>query len=237
LQNLLAATDFGTLFLDSGLRIKRFTERATELFSITPSDEGRPISDFSHQLEYDELIQDMRKILSDLVPIRREVWGRNNLWYDMRMRPYRTVDNKIDGVVITFVDITERRRVEHSLRESESQLRQQKRLVELARVPIFMWDPHGGILEWNRGCEELYGYTSGEAIGKRKEELLKTEVPGSSVEELTDKLREEGVWIGELLHRAKDGRVLTVEALIQIETISGRQLALQSMRDISDRKA
>src|SRR5262249_44390178 len=156
--------------------------------------EGRPISDFSHQLEYDELIQDMRKVLSDLAPIRREARGRNQLWYEMRMRPYRTVDNKIDGVVITFVDITERLRTEQSLRESESQLRQQKRLVELARVPIFMWEPHGGILEWNRGCEELYGYTSGEAIGKRKEELLKTEVPGSSFEELTNKLHEEGVW-------------------------------------------
>src|SRR5499427_6704009 len=236
LQNLMAATDFGTLFLDSRLRIKRFTERVTDIFSITPSDEGRPISDFSHQLEYDELIQDMRKVLSDLVPIRREVRGRNNLWYDMRMRPYRTVDNKIDGVVITFIDITERRHMEQALRESESQLRQQKRLVELARVPIFIWEPRGGILEWNRGCEELYGFTSEEAIGKRKEELLKTEVPGSSFEEVTNKLRDEGIWTGELVHRAKDGRVLTVEALIQIESIGGHQLALQSMRDITDRK-
>jgi two-component system CheB/CheR fusion protein len=99
-------------FLDSGLRIKRFTERTTDIFSTTSSDEGRPISDFSHQLEYDELIQDVRKVLSDLVPIRKELYGRNNQWFDMRMRPYRTVDNKIDGVVITFVDITERRHME-----------------------------------------------------------------------------------------------------------------------------
>jgi two-component system, chemotaxis family, CheB/CheR fusion protein len=237
LQNLLAATDFGTLFLDSDLRIKRFTDRATDLFSITLSDEGRPISDFSHQLEHDELIQDMRKVLSDLVPIRKEVRGRNDLFYDMRMRPYRTVDNKIDGVVITFIDITERLHMEQALRESERQLRQQKRMVDLARVPIFIWDPVGGIVEWNRGCEELYGYTSEEAIGKRKEELLKTELPDSSVEKLTNKLREEGMWTGELLHRAKDGRVLTVEALIQIESVGGRQLALESTRDITDRKS
>src|SRR5215470_9999652 len=204
LQNLLAATDFGTLFLDAGLRIKRFTSRATDLFSITSSDEGRPISDFSHQLEYDDLINDCRKVLSDLAPIRQEIHSRRNLWYDMRLRPYRTVDNKIDGVVITFVDITERLQTEQALRESEQTLRQQKRLVELARVPIFIWEPSGGIVEWNRGCEELYGYTSEEAIGKRKEELLKTEVPGSSLEEITNKLREEGLWSGELLHRAKD---------------------------------
>jgi two-component system CheB/CheR fusion protein len=162
--------------------------------------------------------------------------SRNNLWYDMRMRPYRTVDNKIDGVVITFVDITERRHMEEVLRESERQLRQQKRLVDLSRVPVFMWEIGGVIFEWNRGCEELYGYTREEAVGKRKEALLKTEVPGSSFEDVTVKLREEGVWTGELLHRAKDGRVLTVEALIQVESVGGRQLALQSIRDITDRK-
>jgi two-component system, chemotaxis family, CheB/CheR fusion protein len=237
LQNLLAATDFGTLFLDSDLRIKRFTEQATDLFSITLSDEGRPISDFSHQLEYDELMRDMRKVLSDLAPIRKEVHGRNNIFYDMRMRPYRTVDDKIDGVVITFVDITERLQMEQALRERERQLRQQKRMVDLARVPIFIWDPLGGIVEWNRGCEELYGYTSEEAIGKHKEELLRTELPHSSFEELTNKLREEGMWTGELLHCAKGGRVLTVEALIQIESVGGRQLAFESTRDITDRKS
>ncbi len=236
LQNLLAATDFATLFLDSELRIKRFTDRASDIFSITQSDEGRPISDFSHQLEYDDLINDCGKVLSDLAPIRREIHSRSNLWYNMRMRPYRTVDNKIEGVVTTFVDITERLRTEQALRDSEHHLRQQKRLVELARVPIFTWDPSGGILEWNHGCEELYGYTREEAIGKRREGLLKTEVPGSSFEEVANKLHEEGVWTGELLHRAKDGRVLTVEALIQVESVGGRRLALQSVRNITGRK-
>jgi two-component system, chemotaxis family, CheB/CheR fusion protein len=116
LQNLLAATDFGTLFLDSGLNIKRFTEPVRDLFSITTSDEGRPITDFAHQLEYDELLKDARAVISNLTPLRREIRSRKGRWYDVRMRPYRTVDDKIDGVVITFVDVTERKLMEERLR-------------------------------------------------------------------------------------------------------------------------
>jgi two-component system CheB/CheR fusion protein len=109
LQNLMAATDFGTLFLDAGLRIKRFTQQVTELISITPHDEGRPVTDFAHRLEYDDLVKDAQAVLSHLAPITREVRSRAGRWYDVRLRPYRTVDDKIDGVVITFVDITERK--------------------------------------------------------------------------------------------------------------------------------
>jgi len=72
LQNLIAATDIGTLFLDSSLRIKRFTERVTDLFSLTQTDEGRPITDFAHRLEYDNLVKDARAVLADLTPLRRE---------------------------------------------------------------------------------------------------------------------------------------------------------------------
>ena len=126
LQNLMAATDFATLFLDSSLRIKRFTERITELFSVTPMDEGRPITDFAHQLHYEDLIKDARAVLANLAPIRREVKSRSGKWYDMRVRPYRTVEDKIDGVVITFVDVSDRRQIEEQLRESEREVRRLK---------------------------------------------------------------------------------------------------------------
>jgi two-component system CheB/CheR fusion protein len=125
LQNLLAATDFGTLFLDSGLHIKRFTDPIRELFSITVSDEGRPVTDFAHQLEYDDLVKDARAVIANLTPVRREVRSRKGRWYDLRIRPYRTVDEKIDGVVITFLDVTERKSMEDRLKSLAGEARLQ----------------------------------------------------------------------------------------------------------------
>jgi two-component system, chemotaxis family, CheB/CheR fusion protein len=124
LQNLMAVTEVGTLFLDAGLCIRRFTDRVTDLFSITPADEGRPITDFAQTLEYDDLAKDARGVLDDLVPIRREVHSRNNGWYDVRLRPYRTIEDKIDGVVMTFSDVTDWHRMEEALRECERRLQQ-----------------------------------------------------------------------------------------------------------------
>jgi two-component system, chemotaxis family, CheB/CheR fusion protein len=122
-QNLMAATDVGILFLDPKLRINRFTPRISDLFNVAVGDEGRSITDFTHRLDYDDLAADARKVLRDLTPSEREVHGKDGDWYLTRLRPYRTVEDKIDGVVVTFVDIGERRRAEDALRESEAQMR------------------------------------------------------------------------------------------------------------------
>ena len=237
LQNLIAANDIGTLFLDSNLHIKLFTTRVLDLFPLTPADEGRPLTDFAHELDYDDLIKDTRAVLSDLTPIRREVRSRSGRWYEVRMRPYRTVEDKIDGVVLTFVDISEGHQVEQALRESERRLGQEKHLVELSRDPIFVWDFDGGIVDWNRGSEELYGYARQEALGKQKELLLGTSVPGSSFAELKKKLLQDGSWAGELRQRTKDGRELVVESRLQLQSFDGRRLVLESTRDVTARRA
>jgi two-component system, chemotaxis family, CheB/CheR fusion protein len=112
LQNLMSATDVATLFLTTSLRINRFTPRFTELFNVAEGDEGRPISDFTHKLDYSQLTQDARRVLSDLAPVERTLHSVDNRWFLMRMRPYRTLDDKIEGVVVTFVDVTDRQEAE-----------------------------------------------------------------------------------------------------------------------------
>ncbi|PDT53649.1 MULTISPECIES: chemotaxis protein CheB [Sinorhizobium] len=236
LQNLMSATDVATLFLNPSLRIKRFTPRLMEIFNVTQNDEGRPITDFTHHLKYDGLAEDARSVLENLAPIEREIKSNGNGWYLVRMRPYRTIDDKIDGVVATFVDISERRHAEAAVRESEQRLDQEMRLVELSRSPIFVWDFDDGIKQWNRGSEELYGYSREEALGKQKEQLLKTAVPGSSFDKLRKTLLETGRWSGELHHTTKDGQVLTVESQIELVPLGDRRLVLESTRDITDRK-
>ena len=155
----------------------------------------------------------------------------------MRFRPYRTAENRIDGIVATFLDITERRRTEDALRASEQNLREQIQLVELSHSPIFVWDFDDGIRQWNRGSEQLYGFTKEEAIGEIKHKLLKTKVPGSSFEAVKKDLLNKGVWRGELEYTTKDGRTLMLEADLELIQVAGRRYVLESTRDITRTKA
>jgi two-component system, chemotaxis family, CheB/CheR fusion protein len=122
LQNLMASADVGTLFLDNQLRIKRFTPRMADVFNILPADEGRPITDLTPRLDYPDFSKDAQTILKELGVIEREI-SSDGKWYLTRLRPYRTMDDHIEGVVCTFVDITARLKTEEALKSSEAHLR------------------------------------------------------------------------------------------------------------------
>jgi two-component system CheB/CheR fusion protein len=159
LQNLMAATDVGTLFLDNRLQIKRFTPGVAEIFNITAGDEGRSITDFTHRLDYDGLPADSEEILRTLIPIEREVHSQNGSWFLMRLRPYRTVEDKIEGVVVTFVDVTQRREAEEALRTSEERLKLARQASDLgmydynAKTQRCWWDQRARAL-WDMDVNE-----------------------------------------------------------------------------------
>jgi two-component system CheB/CheR fusion protein len=115
LENILNSTDVATLFLDGQFNIRFFTPAVTPLLGIIASDIGRPLADLVGHFAEGKLLADARAVLSSLTLITREVAAENGAWYICRILPYRTKDNRIEGVVITFVDVTERKRAEDAV--------------------------------------------------------------------------------------------------------------------------
>lgn len=113
MKNLLNSTDIATVFLDNALNVRRFTNQATQLFKLIPGDVGRPLSDIVNEQHYPELQADAQAVLHSLVFSEKQVAARGGRWYKVRIMPYRTLENVIDGVVITF---SEAKKLEAELR-------------------------------------------------------------------------------------------------------------------------
>jgi two-component system CheB/CheR fusion protein len=129
LKNLLNSTDIATLFLDEAFRIRRFTTQAAKIIRLLPGDVGRPITDITTLLVYPELAEDARGVLETLIYKERQVIALDQRWFNVRIMPYRTVENRIDGVVITFADVTVAHALEEALRVAAAEnerLRQQQ---------------------------------------------------------------------------------------------------------------
>ncbi|HEY9248921.1 MAG TPA: PAS domain-containing protein, partial [Rariglobus sp.] len=119
---LLGATNIATIFLDERLRIKRYTPPSVAIFNLIPGDAGRPLAELTHRLEFNSITEDAEQVLRTLVPVEREVRSAYGRWFLARIIPYRTMENMVAGVVLTFVDINERKRAEEGLRASRQRL-------------------------------------------------------------------------------------------------------------------
>ncbi|MBL7991867.1 MAG: PAS domain-containing protein [Candidatus Kapabacteria bacterium] len=123
IKNLLDSTDIATLFLDNSMRVRRFNSRIGKMTKLIVGDVGRPITDIASELLYAELIDDARSVLETLVSIEKQIHLSGEQWFAVRVLPYRTLGNMIDGVVITFTDITVSKTLEAELRATEARLR------------------------------------------------------------------------------------------------------------------
>lgn len=176
MSNLLAGTGVATLFLDEALCIRRFTPAISQVINLIPGDVGRPLSHIASNLvQYDRLVEDAREVLVSLVPRETEVQVRGGAWYLLRILPYRTQDNVVQGAVILFVDITEQRRMQAALREAEA-LGRLAVVVRDASDAITVRDFTGRILAWNPGAERIYGWTEAEALAMNARDLVPEEL-------------------------------------------------------------
>ncbi len=156
LSNLLGSTDVAVIFLDPELRVRRFTPAVNDLVDLIPGDVGRPIGDLAQKFTGPDLRHDARVVLAHLVPADAEVQSASSRWYLRRTLPYRTADNRIDGVVVTFIDITARKQAERQVAEAQARL---QAVIEQLPVGVVLVEaPSGRLVLANRRAATLFGH-------------------------------------------------------------------------------
>lgn len=232
LRNLISSTDIATVFVDRNCCIKWFTPRATDIFSMLTVDTGRPLMDITHRLHYDDMMSDALKVFETLSVIEREVEGKNGRWYIARLLPYRSGSDQIDGIVLTFIDITTRRDAEEELRLGEERLRL---ISENTRdYAIIVVDEQSRISSWNNGAEAIFGYSKSEAEGKPFAFLFTDEdkIAGIPEQELSV-ARKLGRSEDERWHLRKDGRKFYCSGEVSLLRGEGFQGFVKIARDLT----
>ena len=203
-QNLINSTDIATIFLDRTLRLKLTTTRAQDIFNLLPTDVGRPLSDITSRLAYSYLDSDLRQVLDKLHSIDREVMTTDHRWFLMRIRPYRTTDDRIDGVVLMFQDITGRWQAQRAMVQSEERL--QLLIDSATEYAIFTMTIDGKINSWNTGAERMFGYRADEVLGREMDVLFTAEDRAAGIPRLElERARMAGRALDDRYHARRDG--------------------------------
>ncbi|HVE54860.1 MAG TPA: CheR family methyltransferase, partial [Ramlibacter sp.] len=241
IQNLMDATQIATVFLDRELRITRYTPAAVSLFNLIPGDVGRPLTDMASRLDYPELGADAARVLQRLVPVEREVGQADGTWYLARLMPYRTLDDRIAGLVFTFIEITERKQAEEMRLWLSA-------VVSSTTDGIISFALDGTILSWNTGAQRIFGHGPEEAIGRslgmllpeggRNDEVLAETTAGRVQSNLhTVRRRRDGshVHVALTVSPVKDdaGHVLAGTALVR--DITSERAAAEALRQSEER--
>ncbi len=234
LQNLITSTDIATVFIDRALRIKRFTPQASGIFNLIASDVNRSLLDITHKLDYESLAGDAAEMLKTLNLVERPVSGEGGKQYLARMRPYRTNDDRIDGAVLTFVDVTALRQAEEKARASEERLR----IAALTTndYAILTIDEAGTVTSWNLGAARMFGYAEKEIIGQPFATLFTPEdrlaaIPGAELR----KTREQGRSTDDRWHIRKDGTIFFCSGVVT--RLEGKMGGFAKIgRDMTDSK-
>jgi two-component system CheB/CheR fusion protein len=170
MKNLLNGIDIATIFLDNDLGVKRFTPHATRIVNLVVGDVGRPLSHFATNLKYSGLVQDAREVLDRLIPKETQLEASDGSWYNLRILPYRTADNAIDGVVMTFFDITAMKQIEKSLEQQRGELRAARDFAEnviaTIREPLVVLDHQLRVVSASRSFYETFRVTPTMAEGR-----------------------------------------------------------------------
>jgi two-component system, chemotaxis family, CheB/CheR fusion protein len=230
-KNLMNSTDIGTIFLDRSLNVKLFTPRARDIFNLIATDTGRSLSDITSKLKDEDLIPGVKHVLGSLQRIEREVQTTDGRWYMMGASPYRTTDDHIEGVVITFVDITERKQTELANRRLVA-------IVESSADAIISQDLEGVITAWNKAAERVFGFSKEEAIGQPISIISPSDQPQEE-SKIAERIKGgERIDEYETVRRHKSGKLIDVSlTLYAVRDEGGRITGISTIaRDLSEGK-
>ena len=202
MNNLLAATEIASIFLDTALRIKRFTPATAEVIKLIQTDIGRSIGDLKTSFPEVDLAEQAKTVLKDLNTISTETLSDTGIWFAIKMMPYRSIENVIEGVVMTFNNIQEVKKANLTRRLAVVQ--------EDANDAIVVLDLKGQITAWNKGAEAMYGYNESDALQMNFSALLPKNRAGE-IKEIAARLRK-----GEIIKSFKSRRRTKVGKLLDI---------------------
>ena len=228
LHNLFASSQIATIFLDRQLLIKRFSPAMATLLKLLPADIDRPAHHLNSTIDWSNLESDAATVLDNLQPIEREVNSSNGRSYIMRVLPYRTTKGVVDGIVVTLIDITERKRGEEALRLYELLSQNSRDII------LFIRYEDGRILEANAAALQTYGYSHEEMVQMTVKDLRAPDTQHLTATQMLEAIKE-GV-LFETTHRRKDGTKLLVDVRSQGGFIGDKQILVSVVRDITDLK-
>jgi two-component system CheB/CheR fusion protein len=213
MNNMLSGTGIGTVFVDLQLHILRFTPSITGIINLIAADAGRPIGHIVSNLSgYTGLVADAQAVLDTLVPKEVDVQTTAGRWYTLRLQPYRTVENVIEGVVITFVDITEKKRMEAALAKANDLLRLAV-VVRDAHDAVTVQDLSGRTIAWNPGAVRMYGWSEAEALAMNVRDRIPPAMRAGALSTLHQLSRAEVLEPYRTQRLAKGGAVVAVSII------------------------
>jgi two-component system CheB/CheR fusion protein len=190
MKNLLNSTEIATLFLDKELNIRRFTHQATKIFKLIKSDIGRPFTDQASDLVYPGLADDAIEVLNSLVFIQKEIPSSDGRWFLVRIMPYRTFDDRIDGLVITFINISDHKKIEERLVKSEKMSR--ILLGDSSEIKVILSNDRK-IMEFNPEAELFFGHEREDCLNKNFIQLFIPEKSQRNTEKILKMMLSKGI--------------------------------------------